>query len=64
MAALVTDASLPEEVRMTAVQDLGWRKDASAAEKDVALGFLLPMLGDPKARSSAAGIGVPSRNGQ
>ncbi|MBM3880820.1 MAG: hypothetical protein FJ387_14070 [Verrucomicrobia bacterium] len=59
LAALVTGASLPEEVRLIAVQNLGWRKDASAAEKDVALGFLLPMLGDPKARSSAAAILQP-----
>jgi len=54
LAALVTDASLPEEVRMIAVQNLGWRKDATAAQKNAALDYLLPMLSDPKTRLRAA----------
>jgi len=56
LAAVVADAAQPQELRLHAVYLLGFRPDGSAVDKDVALGFLLPQLGDPKTRSSAVGL--------
>ncbi len=54
LAALVTDTTLPESLRHYATESLGWRKDATAAQKDTALGYLFPMLSDAKQRMYAA----------
>jgi len=59
LTAIMTDAARPMELRLRAAYLLGWRKDATEAEKDAALGFLMPMLDDPKTRLSAAGILQP-----
>ncbi len=56
LSKLVADTTLPDRLRSTAVSALGWRKDVTAAQKDAALGYLLPLLGDTKTRSGAAGI--------
>lgn len=56
LARLVADKSLPDQCRNSAVASLGYRKDATAAQKDAALAYLLPRLGDAKTRAQAAGI--------
>ncbi|MFM8635768.1 MAG: hypothetical protein ACKOEX_13335 [Planctomycetia bacterium] len=60
LAALVADTSCPESLRLSASGNLGWRKDATAAQKDAVLAYLLPLLGDAKTRGSVAGILQPA----
>jgi hypothetical protein len=56
LAEFVADTGQPDQLRNTAVSQLGWRKNGTAAQKDAALAYLLPRLGDAKTRAHAAGI--------
>ena len=56
LAGLVAHMSQTDQLRSSAVASLGWRKDATASQKDVALAYLLPRLGDANTRAQAAEI--------
>lgn len=60
LAALVADETLPESLRFSASGNLGWRKDATAAQKDAVLAYLLPLLGDANIRGRVAGLLHPA----
>lgn len=54
LAAIVRDSSWPTALCLQAANHLGWRKDATAAQKDAALDLLLPLLNDTNKRLTAA----------
>lgn len=62
LAAIVGDASKPLGLRQAASSWLVWRQDVTAAEKNAALDFLLPMLSD-RANGKRAGSAAILANG-
>lgn len=56
LAAVVSDASLPDGTRLAAAGNLGWRKDATVAQKDAALDYLLPLLRNAELRLTVVTI--------